>query len=112
MTGRLALFAVAAGPNIVAVLQRRRYSAATVRGSSMRPTFENGTRVLAARAAAYRVGDIVVFRTPPAFRGDPAFRVKRVAATAHDPVPPWLGRPASDTVPAGCVVVAGDNPHS
>ena len=112
MTGWLVLSIAAAAMIVGSIRLRRRYTTATVRGTSMVPTFGDGTRVLAARRAEYRVGDVVVFRTPPAFPGDPAGRIKRIAAAAGDPVPGWLGRPEPGTVPAGCVVVAGDNPHS
>jgi signal peptidase I len=95
----------------VAVVARRRVVAATVRGSSMAPTFHDGDRVYALRRARYRVGDVVVFDVgPPA----PAWRIKRVTAVAGDPAPDWAGgdRAAGRRVPPGCLVVAGDNPLS
>lgn len=98
--------------------------AATVRGSSMAPTFRDGDRVYAFRRARYRVGDVIVFDVaPPTSSGggpvggapvggggaDPAWLIKRVTAVAGDPAPDWAGGP---TVPPGCLVVAGDNPVS
>lgn len=62
---------------------------------------------------------MVVFRPPPglSFPGGPPWRIKRVAAVAGDPTPEALRRypgsrvPAA-VVPAGHVVVVGDNPNS
>lgn len=108
MTGWWALAAVL----VVVVLLRRRYTTATVRGNSMSPTFRDGARVVATRAAGYRVGDVVVFRADRAVRSDPGCRIKRVAATEGEPAPEWLELPGTAVVPPGCVVVAGDNPHS
>jgi signal peptidase I len=114
------VFAVAA----VVRRARRRWLVVTVRGRSMMPTLQDGERVLARRVSedAIRRGTVVVFR--PHYlepRGDspmvPNWRVKRVAAIAGDPVPPWLIDSAAGSrgvlVPAGHVVVQGDNaPHS
>jgi len=95
---------------LVLVVVRRQLTVATVRGTSMTPTFDNGTRVLAVRRRAYRPGDVIVFRVGRASR-DLAWRIKRVAAIPGDPVPAWM--PDADTrVPTDCVVVVGDNPHS
>ncbi|WP_086841150.1 S26 family signal peptidase [Amycolatopsis kentuckyensis] len=113
---------------VLLVVLRRRYVVAHVRGHSMSPTFHDGERVVATRRRHYRVGDVIVFRPPstasrpggrvakPPARGnapdvtatDVAWRIKRIAAVAGDPVPAWL---AADhpVVPAGRVVVAGDN---
>jgi signal peptidase I len=113
----------------VLIVLRRRYVVARVWGYSMSPTFRDGERVIATRRRHYRVGDIIVFRPPsrasfsgvrvaePPARGeapdvtatlDVAWRIKRIAAVAGDPVPAWL--PADHAiVPAGHVVVVGDN---
>ena len=107
-----AWWVLVAGAVVVAVLLRRRYVTATVRGNSMSPTLLDGTRVVATRADEYRVGDIVVFRAKRAVRGDPGCRIKRVAAIGGEPAPAWLGLPDPTVVPPGCLVVAGDNPHS
>lgn len=94
----------------VTVVLRRRYTTAVVRGGSMSPTLRDGTRLLVVRGSV-TTGDVVVFRVPPAFRGDLTYRVKRVAAVAGDPTPAWLHSPER-TVPTGTIVVSGDNPHS
>lgn len=101
-----------------AVWMRRRWVVAVVRGQSMMPTFVDGQRVLTRRAVRgrIRVGDVIVFRvrspvTPPV-AGTPWYRIKRVVAVAGDPLPAWLPGGPSATVPAGHLVVTGDNPNS
>jgi signal peptidase I len=107
----LALLAVT-----VLVALRRHYTIATVVGRSMSPTFTDGQRVVARRRRHYRVGDVIIFRPPGrvVVRGDPAWRIKRVAAVAGDPIPAWLrdAVPADTVVPPCCVVVVGDNARS
>ncbi|MFG1647678.1 S26 family signal peptidase [Amycolatopsis sp. NPDC049252] len=96
---------------LLVVLLRRRYVVARVRGFSMSPTFRDGERVVATRRRHYRVGDVIVFR-PRSAATDVAWRIKRIAAVAGDPVPAWL-ETDHPVVPAGRVVVVGDNPgHS
>jgi signal peptidase I len=92
---------------VLLVVLRRRYVVARVWGQSMSPTFQDGERVVATRRRQYRVGDVIVFR-PRSAATDVAWRIKRIAAVAGDPVPAWL---ATDhpVVPAGRVVVVGDN---
>jgi signal peptidase I len=124
----LGLAAVVVVLVVLLVVLRRRYVVARVWGHSMSPTFQDGERVVATRRRQYRVGDVIVFRPqsaaslsevrvaePPARGGAPdvtatdvAWRIKRIAAVAGDPVPAWL---ATDhpVVPPGRVVVAGDN---
>ncbi|WP_328453057.1 S26 family signal peptidase [Amycolatopsis sp. NBC_00438] len=92
---------------VLVVLLRRRYVVARVRGHSMSPTFHDGERVVATRRRHYRVGDVIVFR-PRHAAGDVAWRIKRIAAVAGDPVPDWL-ETDHPVVPAGRVVVVGDN---
>ncbi|MEU0797072.1 S26 family signal peptidase [Amycolatopsis sp. NPDC005961] len=101
------LAAVVAVLVLLVVLLRRRYVVARVRGHSMSPTFRDGERVVATRRRHYRVGDVIVFRARTGAK-DVAWRIKRIAAVAGDPVPAWL---AADhpVVPAGRVVVTGDN---
>lgn len=97
---------------------RRAWLVITVRGSSMHPTFVDGHRVLARRQSgeACRPGDVVVFAACAAsapvdpIPGDPVWRIKRVVALADDPVPEWMSSPGR--VPAGHLVVVGDNPVS
>lgn len=92
---------------VLLVVLRRRYVVARVWGHSMSPTFHDGERVVATRRRNYHVGDVIVFR-PRSTATDVAWRIKRIAAIAGDPVPDWL---AADhpVVPAGRVVVVGDN---
>lgn len=85
----------------------------TVRGHSMSPTLRDRQRLLVRRLRhPPRRGDIVVFAVPAAF--DLPYLVKRVAAVGGDPVPDWLAAamPGVARVPAGHVVVAGDNQRS
>ncbi len=104
MTGLAVVVAVVL---VALILLRRRYLVARVWGHSMSPTFQDGERVVATRRRQYRVGDVIVFR-PPATASDVAWRIKRIAAVAGDPVPAWLAA-GHAVVPAGRVVVAGDN---
>jgi signal peptidase I len=99
---------------------RRGRVCAIVRGNSMAPTFHNGERVLARRyrSGSIDVGDVVIFlpsggHSSP-MSADPAWRIKRVAAIAGEQVPTWLAhsRGANARVPAGHLVVVGDNQRS
>jgi signal peptidase I len=92
---------------VALVVLRRRYVVARVWGHSMSPTFHDGERVVATRRRQYRVGDVIVFR-PGSAATEVAWRIKRIAAVAGDPVPAWL-ETGHAVVPAGRVVVAGDN---
>ncbi|MFB9683462.1 S26 family signal peptidase [Amycolatopsis plumensis] len=89
------------------VVLRRRYVVARVWGHSMSPTFHDGERVVATRRRVYRAGDVIVFR-PRSASSDVAWRIKRIVAVAGDPVPAWL-ETGHRVVPAGRVVVVGDN---
>lgn len=96
---------------------RHRYLVVAVRGNSMQPALADGDRLLVRRAssATYRVGDIVVFRPAVArLAGDPAWRIKRVAAVAGDPAPRCIREMGhiARTVPAGHLAVSGDNYRS
>lgn len=96
---------------------RSRWIVVTVHGDSMSPTFYDGDRVVARRLLGreLRRRDAIVFKTDFTIelwaKGlGPALRLKRIAAVSGDPVPSWLGELSADrTVPAGCVVVSGDN---
>jgi signal peptidase I len=103
----LAVVAVVVVVLVLLVLLRRRYVVARVWGHSMSPTFHDGERVVATRRPHYRVGDVIVFR-PRSAATDVAWRIKRIAAVAGDPVPAWL-ETDHPVVPAGRVVVVGDN---
>jgi signal peptidase I len=115
MTAWLLLLAV---PPAVAtlIMLRRHYLIARIVGHSMSPTFVDGERVLARRHHPCRVGDVIVFRFPGRVvtPGDPAWRIKRVAAVAGDPIPAWLTGVdhATGTVPVDRLVVVGDNTRS
>ena len=105
----------------VVMMLRRRVVVVSVIGASMAPTLRHGDRVLVRRmpCEAVRRGDVVVFRELTACRpGDPtglrdaALLVKRVAAVAGDPNPPFLpawARRQSGVVPPGHLVLLGDN---
>jgi signal peptidase I len=88
-----------------------------VRGASMEPTLSAGDRVLARRSTLgsrrARRGAIVIIAPPPG-AVDPAdadadYMVKRIVALPGDPVPPMPSLTGTDRVPAGHVVVVGDN---
>ncbi|MFB4270450.1 S26 family signal peptidase [Nonomuraea sp. GTA35] len=115
----------AAGLALVAVLwrARRAYVVVTVEGSSMAPALADGDRVLVRRRRAGQVrrGDVVVLEPPPDpsgpyQAGPPAadgsrWNIKRATALPGDPLPPGVPAPGGvDRVPAGTVVVLGDNP--
>lgn len=91
---------------------RRTLVAVTVHGASMYPALAPGDRILVLRrgpaARRPRGGRVVVLRAdriPGA--GPGGLLVKRVAARPGEPVPPGTG---SGVVPAGHLVVLGDNP--
>ncbi len=104
---------------------RRRLAVVAVVGQSMQPTLAPGDRVLVRRAGLrdIRTGQIVVIEKPgddglwsarprrrPAGRRE--WMVKRVAAVPGEPRPPAMpgGDGAGPVVPAGKLVVLGDNP--
>lgn len=104
----------------------RRYAVVDVRGSSMEPTLRHGERVLVRRVPESGVvaGDIVVIehlapgdqgRHPrsPGRLADRVWVIKRAAAVAGDPVPGSVAYAAGvapgTPVPAGCLVLLGDN---
>ena len=113
---------------------RRRYHVVTVHGDSMLPALASGCRVLVQRTstAAIRNGDIVVLAHPWQSQlnahGAQPWLIKRVAALPGDAVPPAvlqglrdpdtrIGRrtqplPHGAVVPAGAMVVLGDNQDS
>ncbi|GAA2274988.1 S26 family signal peptidase [Nonomuraea roseoviolacea subsp. roseoviolacea] len=94
----------------------------TVSGASMEPTLRAGDRVRVRRSpgAVPQRGDVVVVEEPgpcrPGEGRDGAMArwvVKRVAAVAGDPEPPYLpawDRQPSGLVPRGRLVLLGDNP--
>ncbi|MET8048498.1 S26 family signal peptidase [Streptosporangium sp. NPDC005286] len=92
---------------------RRRFLVVTVHGVSMEPTYREGERLLIRRAslAAVRPGQVVVMAdpVPPG-----QWIIKRAAAVPGDPVPGEVAAAARAApgarVPAGCLVLLGDNP--
>jgi signal peptidase I len=106
----LALIAVLVAVLGVVRLLRARFVAVTVSGVSMEPTLSSGDRVLVRRVPLGRVrpGQVVVIANPT---GEPPWLVKRAAAVPGDQVDPdWLpAGHAPDRVPAGALVVLGDN---
>jgi signal peptidase I len=103
------------------VVLRRRVLVVTVDGVSMTPTLQPGDRVFVRRrlTSSVRRGQVVVITEPgPCRRGDPTgsrharLMVKRVTAVAGDQQPPYLpawARWPTGVVPAGYLVVLGDN---
>jgi signal peptidase I len=92
---------------------RRGYAVITVRGQSMSPTYRPGDRVLVRRVRLVRRGQCVVFAEEPAGPAS-GWVLKRVVAVPGDPVPreemPALRAAPESRVPAGHLVVLGDNP--
>jgi signal peptidase I len=78
----------------------------------MEPAYRDGDRVLVRRGAAPRTGDVVVTEHPRARRGGDLL-IKRVAAVPGEPIPragvPALAREPGTRVPAGHLVLLGDN---
>jgi signal peptidase I len=104
------------------LLVRRRLVVVDVQGPSMEPTLYDGDRVLVRRAplTAVRTGDLVVVARPDSvdFAAAEHWVIKRVAATAGDPIPPviqhsWAENDidfAGALVPEGQLLLLGDNP--
>ncbi|MGW8982703.1 S26 family signal peptidase [Streptomyces parvus] len=99
---------------------RRRFTVVTIDGTSMEPTLSPGDQVVVKRRGIDRIrpGDIVVLlppRTQDRYESldGSAWNIKRAAAVPGSPVP--SGIPGTDglaEVPAGSLVVFGDNPDS
>jgi signal peptidase I len=109
---------------VVAAVQwlRTHLLVVTVRGLSMAPTYQPGDRVLVRRRPPRRVraGQIVVADLPESVRPLPAGLrpdevlrqrrvIKRVVAVAGEVTPAGVGD-APARVPAGAMVLLGDNP--
>lgn len=99
----------------------------TVRGASMEPAYHDGDRVLVRRNRAFEPGAVIVVEhpagswttaPPPIGATGPvtgrSWMIKRVVAVPGDPVPramiPALAEASGDRVPAGQLVLLGDNP--
>lgn len=110
--------AIAALLWLAARLAHRRWLLVVVRGGSMAPTLRDGQHLLARRGRGYQRGDVVVFipprpdHAPDDDDDDPRYRIKRIAALAGEPVPPWLAAAGPPRVPAHHLAVSGDNPVS
>jgi signal peptidase I len=98
-----------------AAMLRAGFVAVRVEGASMEPTLRTGDRVLVRRVRPHRVrrGQVVVLahRRQP---GDPPWLIKRAVAVPGDTVPrvPALAGAEESVVPAGSLVVLGDNPRA
>lgn len=131
MTDALAVLAALVAATVLAALWvRGRYLVVTVHGESMLPTYRPGERVLVRRtpAGALHAGQVVVlsgFQAPPGAALPPGMTeqdrtvhapwiIKRVTAVPGDPIPrdtvPALRSVPGTRVPAGQLVVLGDNP--
>ncbi|MCX4774952.1 S26 family signal peptidase [Streptomyces sp. NBC_01260] len=118
---------------VATALLARSMVAVTVRGASMEPLYRDGDRVLVRRRRNPGVGEVVVVEQPmPDGSWSPAspracapttvppshgtWVIKRVVAVPGDPVPrdlvPSLARVPETRVPAGRLVVLGDNPQA
>jgi signal peptidase I len=109
---------------LVLLWVNRRFVVVTVEGTSMAPTLANGDRVLVRRRRIGRVrrSDVVVLEPPvdprgvyvsgPAGPGGRRWNIKRVAALPGDPLPAGVAVAGVVRVPAGMMVVLGDNPDS
>jgi signal peptidase I len=123
-----AILALLALGSALAVV-RRRLVIVRVDGTSMKPTYEPGDRVLIRRCRVDQVrrGQVVVVQRPDERAGwseqapvdgrldGRGWYIKRAAAVPGDPVPAAvLGAIGATeaTVPGGKLVVLGDNPRS
>lgn len=95
--------------------ERRTRVVVTVQGTSMRPTYHHGDRVVVRRCrlAAVRAGQVVVLHsaTPEAPTAE-RWITKRVVAVPGEPVPRGRFPIADPVVPAGSVLLLGDNPRT
>ncbi|TDU83984.1 signal peptidase I [Kribbella voronezhensis] len=115
------LLAAAVGSaSIAAILwwMRGRYVVVTVDGTSMKPSYRPGDRLLVRRTSAdgLRRGDVVVVSASPATSppfgavGDHRWVVKRIAGLPGQLVPPEVARTVPHAiVPAGQLILLGDN---
>lgn len=114
MTWTLSLTPLAMALAAAALWIRQRLIITEVRGPSMLPTYRDGDRLLTLRQrgrSPLSPGQVVVLANPrpvgvPGSSSSP-WLIKRVVAVAGEPVP---GGQPDDRVPAGHVVVLGDNP--
>ncbi|MEU4835762.1 S26 family signal peptidase [Streptosporangium sp. NPDC023615] len=102
---------------------RRHFTLVRVVGESMMPSFRHGEELLVHRTPPHRIrtGDVVVFHSAislptqeTAAFGDqhivvPVWLLKRVVALPGDDIPPLKVKLEESVVPAGSVIVFGDN---
>jgi signal peptidase I len=126
----VAVVAVAVIAGVLGIALRWLFAVITVDGLSMQPTLNHGDRLLVRRTSATRIrsGQIVLVQRPdprtgwstsgsrPSRVDGAAWYVKRAVAVAGDPVPPELAARCTaqlgTQVPAGKLLVIGDNPLS
>ena len=118
----LAAAAVAAAGLAGIVRLRRTFVLVTIEGSSMRPLFNTGDRVLVRRAELHEIDrEQVVVLQPPAsgparVDAGPRWMIKRAVALPGDTVPDeFLAAVDGDegtVVPDGALLVVGDNSGS
>jgi signal peptidase I len=106
--------AVLAAGALAAGLLRRTLMISVVHGASMTPTYADGQRLLVRRGQRFRRHDVVVFSVAEwEIKSDTSTMVKRVMAVPGDRVPAVMKRAVTDEfVPAGMLLVQGDNPDS
>lgn len=126
----IAVVAVVVVAGMVGIALRWLFAVITVDGLSMQPTLNHGDRLLVRRTSAARIrsGQIVLVQRPDPRTGwstsgsrpnrvdGAAWYVKRAVAVTGDPVPPELAARSTaqlgTQVPAGKLLVIGDNPLS
>ncbi|MFJ3953839.1 S26 family signal peptidase [Streptomyces libani] len=117
-----------------AILLSHRLVLVTVRGMSMAPAYRDGDRVLVRRTTRPTRGQVLVVERPALHTrwpsgplpvgagaravGQRQWLIKRLAALPGDPVPEAMlsaspfARPNPPRVPAGSLVLLGDNPQN
>jgi signal peptidase I len=94
---------------------RSHYVLVSVAGQSMVPSFKHGDRVLVRRTAGRspEIGEVAVLRLSRPGPGRARWVIKRVAARTGDDVPESVRAAVGgeSVVPAGMLVLLGDNPH-
>lgn len=109
MTTKLSTTVLAVSiPIAAATAFRLVLTTARVVGTSMSPTLADGARLLVVRrwCRQPRVGEVIVFANPRSSQ-EPSHLVKRVVAASLQVSPIDKA-----IVPAGHLIVRGDNPHS